>query len=62
LKAAYRGGDVEPQVLGTAIKKHALQNAILHKGKADPNAVVSKLIGEHPELVKQILTLLSQSS
>jgi glutamyl-tRNA synthetase len=53
LKAAYRGGDVEPQAIGTAIKKHALQNAILYKGKADPNAVVSKLIGEHPELKQQ---------
>jgi glutamyl-tRNA synthetase len=41
---------VEPQVLSTAIKKQALHNAILHKGKAAPNAVVSKLIGEHPEL------------
>ena len=41
---------MEPQVLSTAIKKQALHNAILHKGKAAPNAVVSKLIGEHPEL------------
>ena len=44
---------MEPQAIGTAIKKHALQNAILYKGKADPNAVVSKLIGEHPELKQQ---------
>ena len=44
---------MEPQVLGTAIKKRALHNAIAHKGKADPNAVVSKLIGEHPELKQQ---------
>jgi glutamyl-tRNA synthetase len=44
---------VEPHVLSTAIKKHALHNAILHKGKADVGAVVSKLIGEHRELKRQ---------
>ena len=44
---------MEPQVLSTAIKKRAVHNAILHKGKAEPNAVVSKLIGEHPELKLQ---------
>ena len=44
---------MEAQVLSTAIKKQALHNAILHKSKAEPSVVVSKLIGAHPELKRQ---------
>jgi glutamyl-tRNA synthetase len=42
-----------PEALNTAIKKRALQNAIRHGGKAERGAVVSKLIGDHPELRQQ---------
>jgi glutamyl-tRNA synthetase len=44
---------VEPQVLSTKIKARALQNAIRHGGKADRHAVISKLIGDYPELKEQ---------
>ena len=43
--------------------KHALLNAILHSGKADVNAVVSKLIAEKPELrdkVREIMPLVNE--
>jgi glutamyl-tRNA synthetase len=44
---------VDPQVLSTEIKARALQNAIRHRGNADRSAVVSKLIGDYPELREQ---------
>jgi glutamyl-tRNA synthetase len=44
---------MNPDALSTAIKKQALQNAIRHGGKAERGAVVSKLIGDHPELRQQ---------
>ena len=33
----------------TTIKKYALQNAVFFKGKANPKAVVGKILGEFPE-------------
>jgi hypothetical protein len=44
---------MDPVALSTAIKKRALQNAIRHEGKAERGAIVSKLIGDHPELRQQ---------
>jgi glutamyl-tRNA synthetase len=44
---------VEPQVLSAEIKKRALQNAIRHGGKAERRAVISKLMGDYPELRQQ---------
>ena len=44
---------MDPEALSTAIKKRALQNAIRHGGKAERGTVVSKLIGDHPELREQ---------
>ena len=44
---------MDPQVLSTEIKTRALQNAIRHGGKADRRAVISKLIGDYPELRQQ---------
>ena len=32
------------------VRKYALQNAALHKGSANPKAVVGKVMGEVPEL------------
>lgn len=36
------------------VLKHALLNAFLHKGKADVNAVIKKILGEEKELKKNI--------
>jgi glutamyl-tRNA synthetase len=44
---------VDSQVLRAEIKKRALQNAIRHGGKADRRAVISKLMGDYPELRQQ---------
>lgn len=44
--------------------KHALVNAILHDGKADAKAVVSKLIFEKPELkgkIKEIMPVVNET-
>jgi len=38
--------------------KHALLNAIKHSGRADLNAVVSKVVGEIPEIRKNIRALI----
>lgn len=35
--------------LEETIEKHALANALKYNGKANPGAVISKVIGEHPE-------------
>lgn len=43
-----------PQTLSTEIKKWALQNAILHNGKASLDAVIGKLIASNPALKKRI--------
>lgn len=45
------------------IKKYGLQNAILHNGKAEENAVISKVLAELPELrqkAKEIIPLVKQ--
>lgn len=44
---------MDPEALSTAIKKRTLEIAIRHGGKAERGAVVSKLIGDHPELRQQ---------
>ncbi len=36
--------------LKTVIKKYALQNAVRYKGKANPGAVIGKVLAENPEL------------
>ncbi len=36
----------------TTVRKYALQNAVFYKGKANPKAVVGKVMGECPELRK----------
>ncbi|QQG40249.1 MAG: glutamate--tRNA ligase [Candidatus Aenigmatarchaeota archaeon] len=38
--------------LDTEILMHALRNALMHKGRANEGAVISKIIGAHPELRK----------
>lgn len=40
------------------IRKHALRNAVLHGGKADQGSVISKVIGEHPDLRKNVKELI----
>jgi len=42
--AVIMAGDVE-----SLIKKYALQNAVFFKGKANPKAIVGKIMGECPE-------------
>ncbi|NJD99119.1 glutamate--tRNA ligase [Thermococcus sp. LS1] len=45
------------------IMKYALINAISHKGKANPKAVIGKVLGENPELrpkAKEIIPLVNQ--
>jgi glutamyl-tRNA synthetase len=44
---------VDTKAISTAIKKWALQNALRHAGKAERRAVISKLLGTHPELRTQ---------
>ena len=39
------------------IKKHALKNAYEHKGKAAAGAVINRVLGEKPELKKDMKTL-----
>jgi glutamyl-tRNA synthetase len=36
--------------LKTAIRKYALQNAVKYRGKANPGAVIGKVLAENPEL------------
>ena len=36
--------------LKTTIRKYALQNAIKYKGKANPGAVIGKVLAENPNL------------
>lgn len=42
------------------IRKYALQNAVLHDGKAQAGAVVGKLIAEKPEIKDKIQDLIKQ--
>ncbi|MDI6708260.1 MAG: glutamate--tRNA ligase [Candidatus Thermoplasmatota archaeon] len=42
------------------IRKYALQNAILHKGKAELQAVVSKIVAEKPDLKQKIKELIPE--
>jgi glutamyl-tRNA synthetase len=42
------------------IRKFALQNALLHNGKANPKAVLGKLLSERAELRNRIKQLISQ--
>jgi glutamyl-tRNA synthetase len=46
--------------LNQIIRKFALQNALLHSGKADPNAVLGKLMAERPELRAKAKELLNE--
>ncbi len=46
--------------LGNEIRKFALQNALLHHGKADTKAVLGKILGEHPELRSEIKGILKE--
>ncbi|UCE73438.1 MAG: glutamate--tRNA ligase, partial [Methanomassiliicoccales archaeon] len=41
-------------MLEELVRKFALQNAILHEGRADEKAVIGKVIGEKPELKSEI--------
>lgn len=52
---------MDPETINSLIKKYALYNAYKHNGKVDGGAVISKLMGEYPELrpvVKDILKAL----
>jgi len=41
----------------TLIRKYALQNAIKFKGRANPGAIIGKVIGENPEVDKKELAM-----
>ena len=41
------GSGIDVELL---IRRHALANAYRHGGRADPGAVLGKVLGEHPEL------------
>ena len=43
------------------ILKYALQNAVLHDGRANPGAVVGKVLAEQPDLKKDVKTVLELS-
>ena len=50
--------------LDRMIRKFGLQNALLHKGRANPQAVLGKIMGECPELrgkVKELITKINQA-
>ncbi len=52
---------MDPEIITSLIKKYALYNAYRYKGNVDEGAVISKLMGEYPELrpiVKDILKTL----
>src|SRR4030067_3018330 len=40
-----------------AIKKHALINAVEYEGKANPQAIMGKILAENPELKKDMASL-----
>ena len=44
------------------VKKHALKNAIEHKGKANQKAVISRVLGENPGLKTEMKTLVKTIS
>lgn len=46
-----------------AVRRHAIRNAFMHDGKADQGSVISKVIGEFPEIrkdVKSVMPLISE--
>jgi glutamyl-tRNA synthetase len=45
--------EIKPGMMST-IRKYALQNAVLHHGKADAGAVLGKVLGADPELKKEL--------
>ncbi|MCS7116429.1 MAG: glutamate--tRNA ligase [Nitrososphaerales archaeon] len=47
-----------PPNLRAIIRKHALLNAYKHEGKADTSAVISKVLGEDPQLKQMVKTLI----
>ena len=42
------------------IRNYALQNAVKFKGKANPGAIIGKIIAEHPELKSEIAAISKQ--
>lgn len=53
----------EEAELGELVRKSALLNAVKHDGKAQPGAVIGKILGEKPEYrdnVKKISTLINE--
>ena len=48
--------------LKSDIRKYALQNAIRYNGKANPGAVIGKVLAEHPELKEQIKEIAKEIS
>ncbi|MDF2958210.1 MAG: Glutamyl- or glutaminyl-tRNA synthetase, partial [Candidatus Alkanophagales archaeon MCA70_species_1] len=49
---------LSPDDIRTIVKKYALQNAVKHKKPPRVDAVVKKLISEHPELKNEIRSLI----
>lgn len=41
-----------------AIRRHAIRNAFMHNGKADQGSVISKVIGEFPEIRKDVKSVM----
>ena len=44
----------------TSIEKHVLKNAIEFNGKANPNAVLGRVLAEHPELRKDVKKVMKE--
>ncbi|MEM2429332.1 MAG: hypothetical protein QW779_02175 [Nitrososphaerales archaeon] len=47
-----------PSNLRVIIRKHALFNAYKHKGRADTSVVISKVLGEVPQLKPMVKSLI----
>ena len=43
-------------------RKYALHNAVLHEGKADPGAVIGKVIAAEPELKSRIKEIIPEKT
>ncbi|WP_455367525.1 glutamate--tRNA ligase [[Eubacterium] cellulosolvens] len=54
-------GDGKTEII-RIIRKHALQNALRHSGKASNQAVIGKILAESPELKTKLQDLISQIS
>ncbi|MCL4341043.1 MAG: glutamate--tRNA ligase [Candidatus Thermoplasmatota archaeon] len=55
---------MEKSTLRKEIEKHTLSNALDHEGKANTGSVVSRLLGEHPDLrssVGEIMPLIAET-